>query len=90
MVSPEFENAVRVLYHPPIMEEYKRLISDNLFEVLHVDEKEREWNFGDVHHYVKRLKATYSGVDEQAVKKYYGEGDVMVKVPFCIMVLQKL
>lgn len=89
-VSPEFENAVRILYHPPVMEEYKCIISNDLFKILHVEEKEREWNFGNVHHYIKRLKDNFNGVEERAVKNYYGEGDVLAKVPYCIMVLQKL
>lgn len=87
--SLQFKKAVRKLYHPPPMEEYRRIIASNRFKIMHLEEKERGWNFGDVNDYVDRLKVNFGEFDEAALKCRY-VGNVVVKVPYCTMVLRKV
>ena len=94
MVSSEFEMAAKDNMHPISMSKYKQLLSSNDFDILHIEECKREWKFKDVHSYVQMLRMhtkgdfdmTHFNVD--VMKEHYGEGEINIAVPFCIVVAQ--
>lgn len=96
MVSPEFEKAARNMMRPLPMEEYKRLISTNNFEIVHLEQDKREWKFVDVHKLIETMRVdTFGEFDTthfkvDVMKRHYGEGEIKIVIPFCIVVMCKI
>jgi ubiquinone/menaquinone biosynthesis C-methylase UbiE len=95
MVSPEFEKVARNMMQPPTMDEFKRLISMNDFKLLFLEEKEEACHYGDVHKLIEALMAhTFGEYDKthfnvDAMKQRYGDGEIAIGEPFCVVVIEK-
>lgn len=96
MVSPEFEKAAKSMMRPPTMEEFKHLISSNHFETVYLEEKEEECHYDDVDKLIEALRVHSHGKFNKthfnvgAMKRRYGEGEIIVKEPICIAVIHKI
>jgi ubiquinone/menaquinone biosynthesis C-methylase UbiE len=95
MISTEYKEATTTMYHPPTMDEFKRHLANNNFEILSVEEKEKKHNMGNVDklidammfHTHGKFDRTHFNVD--ALNRHFGEGDISFSVPSCVAVVSK-
>ena len=82
------------LHHIPSREDLRDIISENRFQITHMSESIREWRFEDVNKLVEFFRVAFSELDGrhynvEAMKRHYGDGEIIFKMPYITAVVVK-
>ena len=94
MFAPEGRNHMIQMMPVPTSGELHNLASDNGFVTLHFKEHIHKWKFENFHKLIEFYMTHFTKVkrehfNTEAMKRHFGEGEIVLKIPYTTIILKK-